>query len=161
MNAAVLQSPREAWLAQRRAGARGIPPEMANRVAEMYARGMTQSEIGQELGVTQKAVWGFMKRHGIGARVAVKRNQIGERNSTWKGSAVTYKAAHNRVYAARGRPQYCEHCQTTEANRRYEWANLTGKHHDPADYARLCRSCHCKFDGLIRNLGAYAGRSQA
>lgn len=141
---------------------RQVMPQMTvNRVAEMYARGMTQSEIAQQFGVWQTAVSRFMKRHGIVARVAAKRNQRGERNSTWKGSAVTYKAAHDRVYAARGRPQRCEHCQTTEPNKRYEWANLTGRHHDPADYVRLCRSCHCRFDGLVRNLGVHAERRLA
>ena len=47
-----------------------------NAVKEMYERGMTQMEIAAELHTTQKIVFNFMRRHGIKARSAVKREQI-------------------------------------------------------------------------------------
>lgn len=55
------------------------------KIREMYESGMTQSEIASEIGVTQKVVWRFMLRHGIKARNPVKRNQLRENNSYWKG----------------------------------------------------------------------------
>ena len=57
----------------------------AETVRQMYESGMTQAEIGKELGVSQHVVWRFMKNHGIKARVAAKRNQLREKNSTWRG----------------------------------------------------------------------------
>lgn len=56
-----------------------------DQVQSLYDSGMTQAEIAEKLGVTQKVVFGFMKRSGIKARTAAKRNQIGENNSFWRG----------------------------------------------------------------------------
>ena len=58
---------------------------LAETVAQMYESGMTQAEIGKELGVSQKTVWKVMKTNGIKARKAVKRNQLREKNSSWRG----------------------------------------------------------------------------
>lgn len=138
----------------------GSDPQMSARVEtvrRLYCEcGMSQLEIAAEIGVSQSLICIFMKRFGIKARVAAKRDQSREKNSTWKGAAVKYKPAHNRVYAARGKPKICERCGSTDPSKRYEWANKTGKYDDPEDYMRLCRSCHCKHDGLIKNLGNYA-----
>lgn len=119
---------------------------------------MSQREIAVKLAVTQRSVCLFMKRCGIKARVAAKRDQRGERNSSWRGDRITYGSAHRRVYRERGSPQLCEHCLTSDPQKCFEWANVSGKHSDPNDYIRLCRSCHCKFDGLIKNLGSHAKR---
>lgn len=56
-----------------------------NAVKAMYERGMTQMEIAAELHTTQKIVFNFMRRHGIKARSAVKREQTRENNAYWKG----------------------------------------------------------------------------
>lgn len=125
-------------------------------VRHLYKSGFTQAEIAAELSTSQRSVHLFMKRCGIKPRIAAKRDQRGEKNSNWKGDHVKYKPAHDRVYAARGKPRRCEHCGTTSPDVRYDWANLTGRYHDQNDYIRLCRSCHCKHDGLINNLGEFA-----
>lgn len=134
-------------------GSTRVPAMTAERVSALYEKGMTQAEIAQEIGTSQRSVCLFMKRAGIAARVASKRDQRGEKNSTWKGENVTYKPAHSRVYAARGRPSHCEHCGTTNSETRYEWANVSGKYHDPADYLRLCVKCHRRWDAQRRKEG--------
>lgn len=58
-------------------------------VIELYESGYTQKEIGERLGCSQKVVWRFMKRNGIKARVAAKRNQFGENNDSWNGGRRT------------------------------------------------------------------------
>ena len=58
-----------------------------NAVKAMYERGMTQMEIAAELHTTQKIVFNFMRRHGIKARSAAKREQTRENNAYWKGGA--------------------------------------------------------------------------
>lgn len=133
---------------------------LVDRVAALYARGLTQAEIAREVGRSQKVVWNVMRRHGIAARVAAKRNQSGPANHKWKGDSASYSAFHFRVEAARGKPSKCEDCGTTTA-KRFEWANLTGRYEDVNDYKRLCCSCHHKLDGHVRNLGAHAQRKQA
>ena len=55
------------------------------KVKELYESGMTQEEVGAFFGVSQKVIYRFMKNHGIKARVAAKRDQRGEKNSSWKG----------------------------------------------------------------------------
>jgi hypothetical protein len=57
----------------------------AEAVRQMYESGMTQAEIGKEIGVSQKVVWRFMKNNGIQARKAAKRDQTREKNSSWRG----------------------------------------------------------------------------
>lgn len=62
------------------------------------------------------------------------------------------KAIQHRVSNKRGTPRKCEECGTTDKNRRYQWANMTGKYSDIYDYKRMCQSCHSKFDKIINNI---------
>jgi hypothetical protein len=126
----------------------------------LYENGMSQTEVALELGVTQKLVHSAMKRLGIPARVAAKRNQSGEANHMWKGEDASYKAFHNRLTAAKGQPQRCEECGTDDSSKQYDWANLTGNYADMSDYRRMCRSCHWRYDERHKNFkGAVGGRS--
>lgn len=115
-----------------------------------HTQGLTQSEIGDELNVSQKMVFGWFKKLGIKSRVAKKRNQEGSNNDSWKGDEAGYSALHYRVIKERGQPSFCEYCKTSEA-KRYEWANLTGKFEDVNDYIRLCCSCHKRLDRGTKN----------
>lgn len=126
-------------------------PAIVARVRELYAAGHTQAEIAGAIGCSQKVVWNLMRRNGIVARLAAKRDQRGSRNHAWRGAAAGYAALHQRVVTARGAPSVCEDCGTTTA-KRYEWASLTGRYEDTADHKRLCVSCHHRFDGTVRNL---------
>lgn len=79
------------WLEQQHGRATQLPYD---DVVRMYESGMTQVEIGSELGVSQKVVWRFMKNHGIEARTSAKRNQYGANNSFWKGGTVVDDAGY-------------------------------------------------------------------
>ncbi len=135
------------------------PNELVERVRGLYLVGHTQEEVGAIIGESQKVIWNLMRRHGLTARVAAKREQRGRANHMWKGDAAKYAALHLRVETARGKPSLCEDCGATTA-KRFEWANLTGRYDDVNDYRRLCCSCHHKMDGHVRNLGAYARRKE-
>ena len=117
-----------------------------------YSAGLTQHEIAIRYSTTQKVVWSAMRKFGIVARVAAKRNQRGDRNDSWKGAHATYAAFHKRLESVYGKPQKCEVCGTTKTDRTYDWANLTGRYDDPQDYKRMCRSCHWKHDRTILNI---------
>lgn len=125
------------------------PIPESEEVTKMYESGMTQKEIGQHYGTTQKVVFSWFKKLGIKSRIAYKRNQKGELNSSWKADKVTYAAFHYRVESARGKPHFCEACGTMDA-KRYEWANLTGRYEDLIDYSRMCVPCHRKYDNKRR-----------
>lgn len=127
-------------------------PELVEKVASLYVRGASQSEIAQEIGATQKVVWRIMQNHGIPARKAAKRDQRGEKNHMWKGDDASYKAFHQRIVKRRGQPKKCELCGTTDPSKHYDWASRTGRYEDPADYFRLCRSCHWVYDERINNI---------
>lgn len=129
-------------------------------VALYVTKGMTLREIAACKGISLKIVQTLMRRHGVAARRAVKRDQRGPKNASWKGSRASYKALHLRVYSKRGRPARCEKCGTTEA-KRFEWASRTKKYEDPEDYLRLCRRCHRIMDNTVKNLGRYARRKNA
>ena len=111
----------------------------------------SQKEIGEVYKTTQKVVFSWFKKHGIKSRVPYKRNQEGKNNSSWGGDNVTYAAFHYRVTSLKGRPKKCEVCGTTDENKIYDWANMTGNYADINDYKRMCRSCHWKYDKIGNN----------
>lgn len=129
--------------------------ELVDRVRKLYESGLTQHEVSAVVGVTQKVVFSLMRKHNIRARPAIKRDQRGPKNDSWKGDKVGYGHLHRRVELAIGKPRRCEQCGTTTA-KRYEWANLTGKYEDVFDYKRLCVSCHHTMDGTVANFKGLA-----
>jgi hypothetical protein len=135
----------------RGAKAKTYPDDVVARVSAMYAAGDTQHEIATAVGLSQKVVWNLMRRHGLTARVAAKRNQRGAKNASWKGDRAGNEALHRRLYALYGKPCVCDVCGTKDANA-YDYANLSGRYEDLTDYAAMCRSCHSKYDGKISNI---------
>lgn len=140
---------------------RGAKPKQyherfVTRVRELYESGMTQAEIAAEVGSSQKVVWSCMRRHGVAARIAVPRDQRGDKNAGWKGDQAGKQAFHRRLYAKFGKPEKCTVCETTES-KHYDYANLSGRYEDPSDYAAMCRSCHWRYDGKISNITGKGG----
>ena len=125
-------------------------------IARLYRNGLSQSEVAVEIGCSQKVVFKSLKRQGVKARPAVKRDQRGARNDSWKGDDAGYQAFHRRIDALRGKPMNCEECGTSSPARIYDWANLTGRYNDPSDFKRMCRTCHRKYDNKRHREGADA-----
>lgn len=68
-----------------------------------------------------------------------------------KQKLSTYTASHMWMRYHFGKPQHCEHCNTTE-KRMYHWANVSGTYaRDRSDWLRLCVPCHKSYD--IKALG--------
>lgn len=118
----------------------------AAQIRDMYERNMSQAEIAAVFGVQQAAVQRFMRKHGIAARKAAKRDQSGARNHMWKGPSAHYKTLHQRVYRARGKAFGCSRCGIKARATAYHWANLTGRYDDINDYESMCVTCHKRFD---------------
>lgn len=117
-----------------------------SQIVELYESGMTQVEIAEHLNTSQKVIWSRFKEIKYKCRSSKKRNQLGENNNSWKGEKAGYKAKHYRIYKKLGCPRKCEECGESDPNKRYEWANLTGKYDDPEDYKRMCKKCHHQKD---------------
>ena len=126
------------------------PPELVAEVRRLYESGLTMREVAEAVEASVKVIQRLMTRHGIARRPAAKRHQSGSANHTWKGDEAGYSALHLRVESARGKPQQCSRCDTTDPARFYEWANLTGHYEDVLDYARMCRQCHRAYDAARR-----------
>lgn len=119
-----------------------------NAVREMYEGGMSQTEIAEAFGVSQKVIWKHMKNNGIKARTPAKRNQSKEDNHMWKGDSASYSSFHLRVYKQKGKAKAygCSICGTKDESLSYDWANLSGHYEDINDYAPMCRACHRRYD---------------
>lgn len=122
-----------------------------NKAIKLYESGLTQTEVAKELNTTQKVIWQRFKDINYKCRIAAKRNQWGCNNSAWKGANAKYAAKHYRIYKLLGMPRKCQVCRTTNKNKKYEWANLTGDFDNPKDYKRMCQSCHAKYDNMAKN----------
>jgi len=123
----------------------------------LYTAGNSQEECALSLGVTRKIISNAMKRLGIQARKAAKRNQWGENNSSWKGQSANLVCKHKRLYRAFGQPSRCDVCGTTDPSKSYDWANLSGDYDNPLDFKRMCRSCHWKYDKKHLNFNGGKG----
>lgn len=135
-----------------------IIPDM-QKLCDLYELGMTQHEVAEEMGLTQKIVWRCLRDAKVKCRKDAPRNQKKSNNNNWKGDTFSYSAFHYRIKALKGSPYQCEICGTQDRNKHYDWANLTGKFNDPSDYKRMCRSCHWKYDQKYLNFkGASGGR---
>lgn len=124
----------------------------------LYCSGLTQQQIGEKYGVTQKVVYTWFKKLKIKSRVPKNTHQYGADNPNWRGDKAGYSALHYRVAKIRGTPMVCSKCGTTTA-KKYEWASVTKNYADPYDYIRLCKSCHSKFDNMSKNFNKKGGDS--
>lgn len=130
---------------------RKYPPDIIQKVRDLYVAGLTRAEVQEQVGPGFK-VETIMKRHGIEARRAGAREfrYRGSSSRSWKGDKASYGAFHLRVESSRGKPQLCGECGVSGPGHKYEWANLTGSYEDINDYMRMCVGCHRKFDAKRR-----------
>lgn len=121
-------------------------------VSKLYLSGLTKAEVSAQLGIGRKVVENSLKRSKTKCRIAAKRNQWGNKNHMWKGDQAGYSSLHKRLHRKFGKENKCYVCGTTDPNKTYDYANLTGNYSDENDYKRMCRSCHWKYDEKILNI---------
>jgi len=121
------------------------------KVRSLYQQGKALKAIGAEFGVRADAVMRFMEKHKIPRRKRWEAGRLcGPQHPNWKGSEASCKSLHMRLRRQRGTPQHCTVCGTSDPNKWYDWANLTGKYDDFDDYKRMCRQCHRAYDKARR-----------
>jgi len=95
------------------------------KLIQLYKSGMSQIEVAQELGITQKIVWSRLKENKIKSRIAAPRNQHTIHNNNWKGENVGIDALHTYVRRRFPMPELCQCCQ---ADPPYDLANISGEY---------------------------------
>lgn len=123
-------------------------PEMISNVCALYQSGNSMRTIARLAGTTKYRVETILLRQRV--KIRPQRFAPGPGNPRWGGDQVGYSAFHNRVWRARGMPQHCTRCEASGPGREYQWANLTGNYADIWDYARMCRTCHNRYDAARR-----------
>jgi len=74
----------------------------------------------------------------------------GKRNGLWKGNEVGYLSLHEWIKRYKPKPELCGDCKKKKP---MDLANISGKYRrDVNDFEWLCRSCHMKKDGRMKNL---------
>jgi len=131
---------------RRAASLRGMALKDETKIVDCYVAGLTQLEVASKFKIGRKVVENALRRSDVKPRRAIKRNQIGPNNPRWNGKSATLSCKHRRLYRAFGQPSKCDVCGTTDKSKSYDWANLTGDYDNPADFKRMCRSCHWKHD---------------
>lgn len=124
-------------------------------IAARYQAGESSIDIAKSLGCSLLAVTRRLEGAGVQLRPRGKHGHLaGSDSYRWKGERAGYAAFHIRVRKLRGTPKCCEECGLNDPAKRYEWANLTGRYEDPADYRRMCVPCHRRHDDKGMGRGA-------
>lgn len=91
----------------------------------------------------------------IGYKRSIEQNRkiSGSNNYQWKGDDVGYIALHIYIHKYLPKPEFCQICNKLPP---LDVACITGIYNrDFKNWQWLCRSCHMKYDGTIKNLIMY------
>lgn len=76
--------------------------------------------------------------------------RFGPDNPQWKGAEVGYQSLHEWVKVYFVKPELCECCKKKPP---MDLANISGNYlRDLSDWEYLCRSCHMRKDGRLKNV---------
>jgi hypothetical protein len=138
---------------------REYPPEIVSLVCGLYQEGLTVAEI-RRVAPKGYRIQTILERYLPSRRPAIKRNQYGVENDSWRGDACGYQAAHLRVASLYGKASshQCTDCHGQAAEWSYrhddpdECVDGTGRSYspDPSHYEPRCVSCHRRFDAARR-----------
>jgi len=83
-----------------------------------------------------------------------KIGRFGPEHHGWKGENVSYSGLHawaRRTFTKTGR------CEVCGEERLTEWSNISGEYRrEREDWREICRSCHRRLDGAVRNITQHA-----
>jgi len=75
-----------------------------------------------------------------------KGENLGIKNSKWRGDDVGYSALHGWVVRNLGKATVCQN-NSTHVSKRFEWANISYEYkRDLKDWMSLCSKCHHSYD---------------
>ena len=88
----------------------------------------------------------------------MKHTRIGIGNPCWRGGSAYYDSVHKILYRTIGKAAKCTNqregnltFECRENTQVFEWCNISGAYRQNTnDYMELCRSCHRRYDHLVR-----------
>lgn len=84
-----------------------------------------------------------------------KIEQLGEKNSMWKGDDVGYGSLHEWIKTYKPKSKLCECCGKKSP---FDLANISQTYkRDIDDYEWLCRRCHMSKDGRLQKMQEVGG----
>jgi len=90
------------------------------------------------------------KKASEDVRKKMSESHLGEKNPMWRGDMVSYSQIHSWIRKHKPKPEKCELCGRYAPR---DVANISGVYErNIDDYKWLCRSCHMKDDGRLKNL---------
>lgn len=131
-------------------------PEQGNKIRELRAKGLNQSEIALELGCTQSNISKVSQTHGIQWDIgAAGRDQTGPKNAMYKDGLArsTIERLTRVVVMHSGRSLYaCERCghENTKQEQARHHKDRDRSNNDPSNLEVLCTPCHNREHGKDR-----------
>jgi hypothetical protein len=116
-----------------------------------YKNKMSQKDMAGFYGVSLRCIQYQLSKHNIKSKTKGRRNQRGLNHNLWRTNP-SYRTIHKRVELYRGKPNYCDECKTTDYNKKYDWANISGNYLNVDDFRRLCVKCHKKEHPRDKNM---------
>lgn len=148
---------------------------MESEIVQEYVSGTEVEEIARKFDINVSKIYEVLKKDNIpkrGRRRFGEKNSMfgkkqsaearkkmresgkglhtNEKNSMWKGDKVGKAALHDWVKRNKPKPDFCENCEKVPP---YDLANISQEYkRDVNDFKWLCRSCHMKEDGRLKQL---------
>ena len=149
---------------------REYPAEIVEMARSMYLSGMTVAEMRQVFPKGYR-VQTILERYLPERRTPAKRDQRGEKNTSWKGDDVTYGGVHFRLASMNGPAgsHQCADCGEWADEWSYNGGCPDEKRDpdsgcpystDPDRYAPRCHSCHTALDRKRNVLGQFVARKE-
>lgn len=131
-------------------------------MTSLYVSGATAVDLSKKYGCSVTVIQQRLKESGvparkfitIGTRRKISLSRVGSKNPAWRGDRASYSAVHSWVRRNLVKPKLCQSCQVVPP---LDVANISQKYlRDLSDYEWLCRKCHMKKDGRLKNLHQYS-----
>jgi hypothetical protein len=91
-------------------------------------------------------------KHSKETKEKMRKAKLGKKNPFWKGTKVGYNGLHRWVERRLEKPELCERCNKRPA---IDLANKGVYNRDLENWEYLCRHCHMKEDGRLKQLTSW------
>lgn len=120
---------------------------------ELYQNGFSSTEIGNQFSVNPVVVLDNLHKQNVEIRPRIE-TVSGPKHPNWRGQSAGVNSIHRWVKKRLAKPTFCADCK----NPPKDLANISNVYNtktytrDLANWVWLCRRCHMKRDGRLKNL---------